>query len=125
MASPSRQPIRSEAKVSEVMARISSKHTEPERIFRRALRKLGIRSFKVCDSTLPGKPDVVLPRRKIAVFIDGDFWHGNQYRLRSFPTRDAQLSRVHNSAYWSEKISRNVERDFRNTARLLESGWRV
>src|ERR1700682_4360280 len=124
MASSVRSPIRSKSQVSEVMSRISSKHTEPEQAFRKALRRVGVRSFRICDSSLPGKPDIVLPRKKAVVFVDGDFWHGNQYRLRGFDSVHEQLLGVNNSHYWSEKISRNVDRDFRNTEQLLKSGWR-
>jgi DNA (cytosine-5)-methyltransferase 1 len=125
MSSSSHQSIRSDSDVSRIMSRIGSKHTEPEKVFRRALRKVGLRSFTLCDSSLPGKPDIVLPSKKLAVFIDGDFWHGNQYRLRGFDSLEAQLTGVRHSEYWSEKITRNVCRDFRNTAQLIDSGWRV
>jgi DNA (cytosine-5)-methyltransferase 1 len=107
------------------MAGIGSRDTGPERIFRKALRRLGVRSFKLCQDTLTGKPDIVLPRRKVAIFIDGDFWHGHQYRTRGFGSLDEQFAGVHNAAYWPAKISRNIERDFRNTSALLKKGWRV
>jgi DNA (cytosine-5)-methyltransferase 1 len=125
MASLPQSPTRPRSQTAKIMSRISSAHTEPEKIFRKALRKLGTRAFTLCDSRLPGKPDVVLPGKRTAIFIDGDFWHGNQYRLRGFKTQNEQLFGVSNFEYWSEKISRNVARDFRNTAELLESGWRV
>jgi len=99
--------------------------TEPERIFRKALRKAGIRSFKVCEESLPGKPDIVIPGRRLAIFIDGDFWHGNQYRTRGHINLDQQLNGVHNAAYWRGKIGSNIARDLRNTAELLRAGWRV
>ncbi len=125
MGTSAHPPTRSTSQVSEVMSRIGSTNTKPEKTFRKALRRIGIRSFKLCDSTLPGKPDIVLPRMKTAVFIDGDFWHGNQYRTRGFRTFEEQLSGIHNSRYWTDKISRTVARDLQNTATLLESGWRV
>ena len=107
------------------MGKVNSKGTEPEIIFRQALRRAGIRSFKVCDRRLPGKPDVVFSDKQLAIFIDGDFWHGNQYRRRGFQSLNAQLFGVRNSEYWSFKISRNIIRDFKNTALLHNSGWRV
>jgi len=64
---------------------------------------------------LPGKPDIVFPRAKIAVFVDGDFWHG--YR---FPTWEHKLSQ-----FWKDKIRKNRERDKRNFAKLRRMGWRV
>src|SRR5271157_718209 len=124
MATPARS-TRTAAQVSDVMGRIRSKNTEPEEVFRKALRRAGIRSFRVYDTNLPGKPDIVLPGKRLAIFIDGDFWHGNQYRIRGFGSLDEQFSSVHNAGYWTAKISRNVERDFKNTALLLDAGWRV
>jgi DNA mismatch endonuclease (patch repair protein) len=111
--------------VSEVMGRIGSRDTEPEAIFRRALRRAGLRSFRACDASLPGKPDIVLPGKGLAIFVDGDFWHGHQYQARGFESVQAQLFGVHNAEYWTTKISRNVSRDFNNTGALLSSGWRV
>src|SRR5271165_378834 len=125
MATVPTRSARTAAQVSEVMGRIPARNTEPEAIFRKALRHAGIRSFRVCDDDLPGKPDIVIPGKRLAIFIDGDFWHGNQYRLRGFDSLDQQLFSIRNAAYWTAKISRNVERDFKNTAALLDEGWRV
>jgi DNA (cytosine-5)-methyltransferase 1 len=61
----------------------------------------------------------------LAVFLDGDFWHGHQWRVRGLPSLDVQLARLRNKKYWLSKIPRNLMRDFRNTASLLDSGWRV
>jgi DNA mismatch endonuclease (patch repair protein) len=116
---------RSPALVSEVMGQISSRDTEPEMIFRKALRRAGLRSFRACDASLPGKPDIVLPGKGLAIFIDGDFWHGYQYQERGFESVQAQMFGVSNAEYWTAKISRNVVRDFKNTSALLHSGWRV
>ena len=107
------------------MSRVLSSGTEPEKIFRNAQRLAGIRSFRICDSTLPGKPDIVLPSKRLAIFIDGDFWHGHQYKTRGFESWQAQLSGIHNEEYWSGKISRNVARDLENTSALLRDGWSV
>lgn len=107
------------------MSRVHSQDTTPEKPFRKALRRAGIRSFRACDASLPGKPDVVLPGKGLAIFIDGDFWHGHQYRARGFESLDAQLFGVRNADYWSSKISKNIGRDFSNTAALLDSGWQV
>ncbi len=119
------EPTRTPALVSEIMARVTSRDTGPEKTFQKALRRVGLRSFRACDPSLPGKPDIVLPRKKLAIFVDGDFWHGHQYKLRGFESLQSQLSDVNNAAYWTEKISGNISRDFKNTAALLDSGWRV
>src|SRR5262249_38227736 len=99
--------------------------TEPEQLFQRTLRKAGVRTFRVCDAELPGRPDLVLPGKKLAIFIDGDLWHGHQYALRGHTSLQSQFANVSNSEYWSTKLSKNIERDFINTALLLEKGWRV
>jgi len=67
----------------------------------------------------------VLPGKGLAIFIDGDFWHGHQYQARGFESVQAQMFGVNNAEYWTAKISRNVVRDFKNTSALLNSGWRV
>jgi DNA mismatch endonuclease (patch repair protein) len=107
------------------MGRIGSRDTEPETIFRKALRSVGLRTFRACDASLPGKPDIVLPGKGLAIFIDGDFWHGHQYQARGFESVQAQMFGVNNAEYWTAKISRNVSRDFKNTSALRNSGWRV
>jgi DNA mismatch endonuclease (patch repair protein) len=71
-------------------------------------------------STLPGKPDIVFPGAKLAIFCDGDFWHG-----RDWESRRQKLSRGTNSDYWLAKIQRNMERDRDNTRLLSEMGWTV
>lgn len=76
-------------------------------------------------SKLPGKPDLVFPGAKVAVFVDGDFWHGNQWRQRGYASLEDQMERVSGGAYWVEKITRNVERDVRMTQELEGRGWTV
>jgi DNA (cytosine-5)-methyltransferase 1 len=119
------QPRRTQAQITEVMRAVPRKSTEPERLFRKALRKAGIRGFKICQENLPGKPDIVIPGRRLAIFIDGDFWHGNQYRTRGHATLEDQLNGIHNAEYWQLKIQSNIERDLRYTSELLNAGWRV
>lgn len=106
------------------MARVRSRDTGPELAFRRAIWRLGYR-FRVCDRRLPGKPDLVFPRHRLVVFIDGDFWHGGQWRRRRLAALDEQFVGAENALYWKAKIRRNIERDFRHTAALLDLGWRV
>lgn len=118
-------PRRTRQQISEVMRAVASSATEPEKSFQKALRRNGIRSFKVCDVDLPGKPDIVIPSRKLAIFIDGDFWHGNQYRVRKHLTIEQQFQGVNNSPYWNRKIGNNIARDLRVTTQLLEEGWNV
>ncbi len=72
------------------------------------------------QSDLPGNPDLVFSRQRVAVFVDGDFWHG-----RDWERRQTRLSTGNNSHYWIAKIGYNRERDGRNNALLAELGWRV
>jgi DNA mismatch endonuclease (patch repair protein) len=72
---------------------------------------------------LPGKPDIVFTRAKIAVFCDGDFWHGNNWAIRGMSSLEEELAGY--SEFWQSKIRRNVERDKDNTIRLQLDGWTV
>lgn len=96
------------------MSRIKAKDTGPEVRVRSALHRMGLR-FRKHTPDLPGKPDIVFPRARVVVFIDGDFWHG--YKFSTW--KDSV------SPFWREKISRNRERDAGNDSRLRESGWTV
>jgi DNA mismatch endonuclease (patch repair protein) len=80
---------------------------------------MGLRYRKNCGE-LPGKPDLVFFRARVAVFCDGDFWHGRDWILRK-----AKLEGGTNARYWIAKIASNVERDARNTAALQVAGWLV
>jgi DNA (cytosine-5)-methyltransferase 1 len=115
---------RTAEQVSEIMRRVRSRDTQPEKVLIRALRKAGFR-FQTYASHLPGKPDLVFALKKLAIFVDGDFWHGNQWRRRGLRSFAAQFKGANHKKYWIPKILRNVARDFRNTAQLMDSGWRV
>lgn len=109
---------------SELMKRIRSRDTAPELAFRRAVWHRGLR-FRTCDTRLAGKPDLIFPRHRLAVYIDGDFWHGHQWRSRRLPSLDAQFANSATSGYWQNKIRRNICRDFCVTQANLEAGWSV
>lgn len=113
---------RDEAVTHKIMSAIKSKDTEPEMIVRRALWKQGLR-YRVNVKTLPGKPDIAFTKAKIAVFCDGDFWHGHNWAIRGLSSLDEELASY--SDFWRQKIIGNIERDKRNTAILEESGWIV
>ena len=91
-------------------------------LIRRALWKKGMR-YRVAVKELPGKPDIVFTKAKIAIFCDGDYWHGHNWALRGLSSLDEELT--HYSEYWRNKIRKNVERDLENTKKLESSGWRV
>ncbi|WP_168559835.1 DNA mismatch endonuclease Vsr [Rhizobacter sp. SG703] len=101
---------------SKVMGRIRSKDTGPELVVRSILHRLGYR-FRLHRKDLPGKPDIVLPRHRKIVLVQGCFWHGHTCRLASKPKS--------NSGYWEQKIAGNKARDARNIEALQERGWIV
>lgn len=109
---------------SERMRRIRSSDTTPEFLFREALCNTDLKS-EIEAVELPGKPDVVLPSRRIAIFIDGDLWHGGQWQLRGKLALEEQFTASVSKEYWLGKIRRNMERDARVTNTLLVSGWTV
>lgn len=84
------------------------------------MRAEGLRSYRVDPANVAGRPDVVFSRERVAVFCDGDFWHG-----RNLETRIAKLEKGHNAPYWIEKICGNVARDRRVTLQLETEGWTV
>ena len=102
------------AQRSYCMSRVKGKDTALERAVRSELHMRGLR-FRKHVRQLPGKPDIVFARAKVAVFVDGDFWHG--YR---FPVWESTLS-----PFWKSKISETRIRDQRNFRRLRRMGWRV
>lgn len=106
------------------MRSIKSANTEPEQILRKALRAKGLR-FRTCLSRPEGKPDIVFPRDRVSIFVDGDFWHGNQWRKRGLRDLEDQFRQTKGKDYWLKKIQRNMRRDCAVTAKLLAEGWTV
>lgn len=104
-----------------IMSSIKSRDTAPERILGKALWRLGLRYRK--HFHINGKPDFAFTKAKIAVFCDGDFWHGNNWRLRGLSSFESELATY--SPFWSEKLKRNVDRDQRVTRDLENDGWHV
>jgi DNA mismatch endonuclease Vsr len=103
-------------KRSEVMRRVRGKNTSIEIQFRKALWAAGLRGYRVNLRKLPGNPDVVFGPAKVAIFIDGCYWHGCPKHCR-MPSS--------NREYWETKIGRNIQRDKTNRAALRKAGWRV
>lgn len=99
------------------MAAIKGKDTKPEMIVRKYLFSRGLR-FRVQVKKLPGTPDIVLPKYKTAIFVNGCFWHGHEgckyFRLPKS-----------NVEFWREKIERNIERDRESMKALFDLGWKV
>ena len=107
----------SRAKRSANMAAIRSKDTSPEIAVRRYLHSNGLR-FRLHASELPGKPDVVFPRRRCVVFIHGCFWHGCTKCVDGTRTVKSR------TRYWTKKIGANKARDLAHQAALESLGWK-
>ena len=101
-----------------------SRDTGPELALRRALHALGLR-YRVAPKTVEGRPDLAFTRRRVAVFVDGDFWHGNAWRVRGRESDDAVMEAWRRRDFWKAKIERNVARDRAVDEALASQGWRV
>lgn len=102
------------AQRSRTMSRIHSKNTQIELQLRKALFRHGYR-YRVHVASLPGRPDIAFLKRRVAIFVDGDFWHGYDFEQWAHKL----------SPFWFDKIQRNRERDSKINALLIEQGWGV
>lgn len=105
-----------------IMSAVKSKDTKPELILRKELWRRKLR-YRKNYKKLPGKPDIVFPRVHLAVFCDGDFWHGHNWAIRGYGSLENELRRY--SKQWAEKITRNIQRDERINKELESLGWKV
>ena len=99
------------------MSRIKSKDTQPELIVRKYLFNKGFR-YRLNVKDLPGKPDIVLPKYRTIIFVHGCFWHGH-------PGCKYSVIPKTRTAWWTEKIRKNVERDLRQHTELRQAGWNI
>lgn len=118
------EPVKIKRDNSAIMRKVHSNNTTPEMTFRKALWARGFR-YRICPANLPGKPDIVLPSKRLAIFIDGDFWHGGQWRKRKLSALEEQFQETGSKDYWLKKIRRNMSRDCAVTTSLLSEGWTV
>lgn len=109
--------IWSKRKRSEVMSRIKGKNTKPEMILRSQLFKRGFR-FRVNKKDLPGKPDIVLPKFRTAIFVHGCFWHYHK------DCREGRIPST-NTKFWKQKLERNIAKDEKNVEALKIKEWNV
>ncbi|SCZ64382.1 T/G mismatch-specific endonuclease [Photorhabdus luminescens] len=98
------------------MQNVLSKNNKAEILIRKSIFRLGIR-YRLHDNRLPGCPDIVIPKHKTVIFINGCLWHGHNCKRGAIPKT--------NIKYWTEKIKRNKERDFENIMDLFLLNWRV
>lgn len=103
-------------KRSAMMSRIRSKNTKPEMAVRKQIFAAGFR-YRLHARNLPGKPDLVLSRYKVAVFVHGCFWHGHECQKGRLPGS--------NRDFWREKIAKNIKNDQRASKTLKADGWTV
>ena len=101
---------------SRMMSGIKGKNTKPELIVRKELFRRGFR-YRLHCKNLPGKPDLVFPKYRAVIFVNGCFWHCHDCSLFKWPKS--------NSEFWKEKITGNINRDKKNCEQLVNQGWRV
>lgn len=102
---------------SRVMGTVKSANTTPEIHVRKFLHRSGFR-YNICRKDLPGKPDIVLPKYRTAIFVNGCFWHQH-------PGCKKSARPVTNIEFWDNKLNKNVDRDARSVLALNELGWKV
>ena len=105
-----------------VMQSNRARDTKPELALRRELHARGVR-YRLHPGDVVGRPDIVLRGLRLAVFVDGDFWHGNRWRLRGLARLEDDFH--NNRDFWVAKITRNVQRDREVNQRLADDGWTV
>lgn len=107
----------SQAKRSDIMRQVRAKDTAPERLIRSAAHRLGLR-FRLYRRDLPGTPDLVFPKARVALFVHGCFWHRHAGCAKATTPKS-------NTEFWSEKFRRNVLRDQVKMQELSNLGWRT
>lgn len=103
--------------ISKVMSKNKGKDTKPELILRKLLWKNGIKGYRIHPKKIPGKPDICFVSIKIAIFINGCFWHRCPYCKLELPK--------HNNEFWKNKFDRNVKRDKEKISQLKRMDWQV
>ena len=112
-----RSPIPSDPMVSRRMSAVKAKDTKPEVRLRKELCKRSLRGYRLHRKDLPGRPDIVWMKKKVAVFVNGCYWHRCPYCNPSFPRKNVD--------FWEAKFKANRERDLRIETQLAQDGWKV
>lgn len=115
---PGRDPVMT----SRMMSAVRNKDSKAELLLRRGLHKRGIR-YRLHARDLAGRPDIVVRKYRLAIFVDGDLWHGNAWRLRGLARMEDLFP--NRTEWWVSKIQRNMKRDREVTAALAKDGWEV
>jgi DNA mismatch endonuclease (patch repair protein) len=103
---------------SALMSRIHGKNTLPELVVRRLCRELGLTGYRLHRKDLPGSPDIAWIGKKVAIFVNGCYWHAHNCKKGSYPINT-------NSDFWKDKFRRNRQRDAGKIKALRANGWRV
>jgi DNA mismatch endonuclease, patch repair protein len=112
-----RSPPPANESVSKVMSRNKGRNTKPELLLRKLLWNNGFKGYRIHSKGIPGKPDISFISRKVAIFINGCFWHRCPYCNNKLP--------IHNRAFWENKFFHNRKRDKENILQLKKLKWRV
>lgn len=112
-----RAPIPEKEATSRVMSSNKGVDTRPELVLRKAMSSDGLRGYRLHWKKAPGRPDIAFPGKKVAVFVNGCFWHRCPYCHPSFPRTNVD--------FWTAKFERNRERDIRKRKELRDDGWKV
>jgi len=114
---------RDPAVTSRIMAAVRNRDTRPELLLRRELHRRGLR-YRL-RSNIVGKPDLIFAVARVAVFVDGDYWHGNTWRLRGRKSIEEYYAALTNGEFWYQKISATMSRDVSVNNALRSEGWLV
>lgn len=112
-----RSPKPKNDNISKVMSANKAKNTKPELLLRKALRENGFKGYRLNYNKIPGRPDIVFLKKKIAIFVNGCFWHRCPHCKLKLPKN--------NSTFWKDKFVKNVFRDKIKIMQLKEIGWEV
>jgi len=112
-----RAPIPEKELTSKVMSANKAKNTQPEIALRKALWKAGARGYRLHWKKVPGRPDIAFPGKKIAIFVNGCFWHRCPHCMPHQPKT--------NEGFWTKKFQANTERDNKKYTALADHGWKV
>lgn len=112
-----RSPIPKNKNVSKVMSANKYKNSKPELVLRQAIWKAGLKGYRLHNSKIPGRPDISFISKKIAVFVNGCFWHRCPYCNYNLPK--------HNTLFWQNKFENNIRRDYIKMEQLKKMNWEV
>lgn len=112
-----RAPIPAKVETSWVMSANKAKNTKPELMLRKAIWSMGMRGYRLHWKKAPGRPDISFPGKRVAIFVNGCFWH--RCPLCKLPIPKS------NSSFWNDKFKKNIERDNSKISLLKRTGWKV